>query len=154
MRRCRLAVALGVVGALGACSGGNDNGSVLTSDSAGVRIVRNLQPARDTLRTAAPEVRIGHDETQTESVFREVHDVAFTPGGGIVVVDGGNRVMLFDSAGRSPRLLGRSGQGPGEYRGVRWALVRGDTIALWDVESGRELRTLFRSSARRRCCRT
>lgn len=142
MRVCKLMVALGALGmsaALGACRGGGDDSSVVMSDSAGVRIVRNLEPAHDTVRVTAPEVRIGHDETQTESVFREVHDVAFTPGGGIVVVDGGNRVVLFDSAGRAPRLLGRTGQGPGEYRGVRWALVRGDTIALWDVVRRRML---------------
>src|SRR5687768_5275677 len=133
------AAAFGATVVLGACGDGAGSDSVVTADSAGITIVRNLGAARDTVRVTTPEVRIGHDETNKESVFREVHDVAFTPSGGIVVVDGGTRVVVFDSMGAAPRMLGRSGQGPGEYRGVRWALVRGDTIALWDVRARRML---------------
>ena len=140
MRNGLIMIASGSVALLGACSeGAGRSDGVTRTDSAGVEVVRNLQPARDTVRLTTPEVRIGHDETQTESVFREVHDVAFAPGGGVIVVDGGKRVVLFDSAGRAPRVLGREGQGPGEYRGVRWALVRSDTIALWDVVARRLL---------------
>ena len=143
MRTRSIARAVGVaaLGVLmpGACGGDAATDGAVVTDSAGIRIVRNMQPARDTTRLATPAVRIGDDESKVESVFREVHDVAFTPGGGILVVDGGTRVVVFDSAGGTPRQVGRSGQGPGEYRGVRWALVRGDTIALWDVRKRRML---------------
>ena len=132
MRRMGSVVALALIGA-SACRDGAENGAVVTADSAGITIVRNVRPPRDTVRVTTPDVRIGHDEAKTESVFREVHDVEFAPSGGIIVVDGGTRVVLLDSTGNAPRAIGRSGQGPGEYRGVRWALVRGDTIALWDV---------------------
>jgi hypothetical protein len=116
-----------------ACEGAGRDDAVVTRDSAGIVVVRNTRPSRDTVRLSAPAIRIGDDEAKTESVFREVHDVAFTGSGNIVVVDRGTRVVLFDSAGGSPRPIGREGSGPGEYRAIRWALTRGDTIALWDV---------------------
>ena len=120
-----------------ACEGAGRDAAFVIADSAGIPIVRNTRPARDTVRLDTPAVRIGHDETKTESIFREVHDVAFTRSGGIVVVDRGTRVVLFDSTGGSPRPLGRQGGGPGEYSAVRFALPLGDSIAIWDVSQRR-----------------
>jgi hypothetical protein len=120
-----------------ACDGVARDAAVVTTDSAGIALVRNTRPARDTVPITTPLVRIGHDEAKTESIFREVHHVAFTKGGSIVVIDAGARAVIFDAAGRSPRPLGRKGQGPGEYSALRWALTRGDTIVLWDVAQRR-----------------
>ena len=143
LRRITVALVAGLASST-ACEDARTRDAVTTSDSAGVVIVRNTQPARDTIRLTAPDLRIGHDESKPASIFREVHDVAFTRSGGLVVVDGGSRVVVFDSLGGSPRTLGAKGRGPGEYLGVRWALLRGDTIALWDVVQRRML--FFRES--------
>ena len=123
----------GLLASVVACDSAAGGGAATVSDSAGIAIVRNTRPARDTVRLTTPEVRIGDDESKTESIFREVHDVAFTAGGSIAVVDRGTRVVLFDAAGNAPRLLGRQGQGPGEYSAVRFVIPLGDTIAVWDV---------------------
>ena len=130
------ALAAGITSTV-ACDGMRRDEAVVTADSAGITLVRNTRPARDTVRVITPIVRIGHDEAKTEAIFRQVDDVAFTTAGSIIVIDGGARAAMFDSAGGSPRSLGRKGQGPGEYSALRWALARGDTIALWDVAQRR-----------------
>ena len=127
----------GAAAGIVACERGAQDPTVVTSDSAGITIVRNSGPARDTVRLTTPVVRIGHDETNKESVFREVHHVAFTARGNIAVVDGGVRVVIIDSTGGASRTLGAQGRGPGEYLAVRWVLPRGDTIAVWDVRQRR-----------------
>src|SRR5688500_20372612 len=87
MARWERLTALVAIGAAGliACDTTATSNAVV-SDSAGIVIVRNTRPARDTMRLTTPAVRIGDDETKTEAVFQEVHDVAFTSAGHIVVV--------------------------------------------------------------------
>src|SRR5688500_16799521 len=74
-----------------ACDGMGRDEAVVMADSAGIALVRNRRPARDTVRLTAPVIRIGHDEAKTESIFRQVDDVAFTTAGSIVAIDGGAR---------------------------------------------------------------
>ena len=54
--------------------------------------------------------------------------------GEIVIGDaGGNRVLFFDAAGRYLRVAGRTGDGPGEYRLLRWLGACSDgTLGAYD----------------------
>ena len=48
-----------------------------------------------------------------------------------------NQLHVFDSAGSHVSTVGRAGEGPGEYRGVRRLNVAGDTIHLVDARNAR-----------------
>jgi hypothetical protein len=51
----------------------------------------------------------------------------------VIAVQGPKEVRIYDSAGVFRRSMGRSGDGPGEFRGMRsLSLLAGDTIAVYD----------------------
>jgi hypothetical protein len=55
--------------------------------------------------------------------------------GSIAVADpGANAVVLFSRQGEATRTIGRSGQGPGEFRALSSVLkCRGDSLYVWDI---------------------
>jgi hypothetical protein len=99
-----------------------------------------------------PELELGSGDFTDEGGFFRVRDVRLLSSGDVLVVDGGSRELRWYSpAGELVRSLGRSGEGPGEFRSLAWAMVLGDTavvafdaallrLTLFSLESG-ETRT-------------
>lgn len=64
-------------------------------------------------------------------------DLALTDDGTLLVSESGDaHVKVFDASGRFLRSIGRSGQGPGEFR-VGFLAARGDTLLVQDPQAGR-----------------
>jgi predicted acylesterase/phospholipase RssA len=137
-----------LVGLLAAC--GSDGGEhadaprsvVEVYDSAGVRIVVNhADTAFLPLWTVdtVPVFRAGHHLDDMHHQFVQIEDARLLSNGRVVVSDvRTHELRLFDSDGGFLRLLGRSGEGPGEFRGIRdLAVLPGDSIMAWDMISAR-----------------
>lgn len=73
-------------------------------------------------------------ESGDSSAFAHVGGVRWLTDGRIVVADlAANRLLIFDSAGKYVRSLGRQGSGPGEFRRITSVTVlRGDSLATFD----------------------
>lgn len=114
---------------------GREGGPVVR-DSLGVTIVENPSHVDSTF-TLTEELRIGSVEGEGPDLFSNVVRVGVTPGGDIVVADGGSTsVRVFDAVGRFSREFGRNGQGPGEVNFLNDLLVVGDTVLLIDWQRG------------------
>ena len=48
-----------------------------------------------------------------------------------------SRVRVYDSTGNLVTMVGRSGEGPGEFRSVGPVFWAADTLVVWDVELNR-----------------
>ncbi len=83
-------------------------------------------------------IRIGSEAGPDDS-FGRITDVLMDPSGRIFVSDlDASHVAVFDSLGRRLGTLGRSGEGPGEFRSP-WTLAqgRGDSIFVVDLALAR-----------------
>jgi hypothetical protein len=65
--------------------------------------------------------------------------------GRIVVADGSaNEIRVYDARGARLSTLGRTGDGPGEFRGVRGITAFGrDSLLAWDARVGASSGVLF-----------
>jgi hypothetical protein len=131
-------VALGASVALYACEMTSSRAaSTSTVDSAGVRITTiTSAPSSAEEWTVAPTstlVLIGA-ETGDSAAFALVGGVRWLSDGRLVVADvASSRLLVFDSAGRFVRALGRRGDGPGEFRSVGSLTARpGDSLVTFD----------------------
>lgn len=106
-------------------------------DSAGVRIVSfdsNMVPARFELRHTGLDLG-----TETGSELVRVSGAVRMPNGKILVADGGRRHLLrFGANGRFEKVIGRDGQGPGEFQRLGW-MVRhsSDLVGTYDFGQAR-----------------
>jgi hypothetical protein len=128
-------VLLLLLGCEGAGSAGSP--SVQTRDSAGVRLVENTGSAPGALGwrvDEAPLVSIGGDGEAGGPLF-QVTDAMRLGDGRIVVASAGTQqIRIYGADGRMLRVVGRAGEGPGEFRAPFWlGRLRGDSIAAWDV---------------------
>jgi hypothetical protein len=82
----------------------------------------------------SPVLSIGGDEGERSYTLMGVAGAVRLTDGRVVVADKGSQVLrVFDARGRHLRSIGREGGGPGEFRAVEnVALLRGDSIAVWD----------------------
>lgn len=82
----------------------------------------------------APAVRVAYDEG-----FAQIVSAGFLRDGSIFVGDvQAAKVLLFDSAGRFVRSVGRAGAGPGEFQNMLWVRPYGaDSIATYDAAQRR-----------------
>jgi hypothetical protein len=79
----------------------------------------------------APTLTIGGESTQTE--FSRVNGAWRLSNGAIAVADAGlSEIRIFDARGAFAYAFGRSGAGPGEFRGMGWIGRFGDTAAVYD----------------------
>jgi hypothetical protein len=109
------------------------------ADSGGVQVVRNGVAPRGgecgvIPATPVAEIRSGPDARPAGSALYRVRGAARLSNGDVVVLNGGTQELLYYSAdGMFRRSLGRSGDGPGEFRTPVW-LWRGDadTLFVWD----------------------
>ncbi len=92
---------------------------------AGQEVVESAAPRDPDLRLAdEPLVRVGIVDGPVEYIFGNVTGAVRLEDGGIVVADEQSaNLRRFDARGRHIWTSGRSGEGPGEYRGLR--LLRG-----------------------------
>jgi len=82
----------------------------------------------------APVLSIGGDEGEGAYTLTGVAGAVRLSDGRVVVADKGSQVLhVFDARGTHLRSIGREGGGPGEFRAIEnLALLRGDSIAVWD----------------------
>jgi hypothetical protein len=82
-------------------------------------------------------VTIGVAEGSLDLQFHRIVSVEFVQGG-ILVADGGsNEIRRFSNRGEILHRWGGSGDGPGEFRRLRWATSIADTVYAWDESSRR-----------------
>ncbi len=119
------------IGGLWACQ---DHGAPAASDTTGpvdvpVRVVS------DEPLSLGTGVEIGPDSVFFDSVTRGT----FLPDGDILVSlrGGERRLLLLDSAGGFKKVVGREGQGPGEFRRIIQVSLNGETASIWDREQYR-----------------
>lgn len=128
---------------LAACGGDAEAAGPLVRDSAGIRIVQNDAPAwkkGQEWRVAAELVTdIGVAEGDPKFQFAHVAHALRLSDGTLLVADGqANEIRAFDAQGKYLRTMGRSGGGPGEFRGLHALyLLPGDTVAAFDYQGAR-----------------
>jgi hypothetical protein len=104
------------------------------------------------------ELKIGQLEGAEQYTFGNIDDIAVGLDGSIFVLDGGRQpfIRMYDPNGKFVRLVGRQGEGPGEYRQpIAIKAMADGRIAAWDprvrrvtVYDGKgEYRTSFRVDA-------
>lgn len=127
--------------ALAACGGDpRAPAAVAVRDSAGVRIVESLGRAWDSTSAwrlaPAPVAAIGADADDPAHALSFVNGVRRLSDGTLVVADNGTRELrVFDAAGRLVRTIGRSGEGPGEFRSLgQLYRCAGDTLVARDFQ--------------------
>jgi hypothetical protein len=120
--------------ACGAASSNDDTNRVEVTDSAGVQLVRNLDPTADLAGVELVEdLRIGVLDGAEEYQFFRVTGVAVDADGRIFVADAGDHaVRIYDQDGTFVRGFGRPGQGPGEFTMPSGLFVRHDTVHVAD----------------------
>lgn len=121
--------------------GGTETSEVTHSvrDSAAIQIVENISPAW----TDGEGWRV--DTVPAFDLSGAEDDELYRPGspwllddGRLVVFNGGTcEVRLYDNTGELLSSFGRCGEGPGEFKGARLWLWRGDSLLTVDFELGR-----------------
>lgn len=125
-----------------ACAADVDRRLVETRDSAGIRIVTNLDGSVNSAEAwsleAEPVVEIGAGASPEVPLHRVVA-VAPLPGGGVAVgAESPPQVVVFGPDGRQQATLGRPGKGPGEFTRVGSLVPLGeDSLAVWDPDRRR-----------------
>jgi DNA-binding beta-propeller fold protein YncE len=97
----------------------DSQGNIWTTDVAG-HIVMKMSPAGEVLLTLGTRGQPGNwDETANSHLLYEPADIAFAPGGDVLVVQGHGRgegrVLRFDKTGRFIKSWGGKGTAPGEF---------------------------------------
>ncbi|MDE2654020.1 MAG: hypothetical protein OXI71_09410 [Gemmatimonadota bacterium] len=149
----RLAVATVVVCALSVAgcdsapadqSGAPEQPTVTVRDSAGIEIVENHAPEHApgefwTFDTV-PEIVLGGANTLGEPVHDsaqlvwDVVGLARLEDGRVAILSStGKQLLLFEPSGNLSRMIGRSGEGPGEFTRPEWLqYFPPDTLVVWD----------------------
>jgi hypothetical protein len=131
---------LALLTSLAGCGTGDGPGTVVR-DSAGVTIVEN-NPARpawgaDGWRIAeAPLLVVGGEESPVGyTTVRGITHTQLLPSGELVVADGeGPQILIFGPDGEFRRSVGRSGDGPGEFRSPYFSYGhRGDSLVVFNL---------------------
>ena len=120
-----------------ACGTSADSPRTLTRDSVGIRLVETELQSEELAQwpiTSSPIIQIGVVEGSTAYQFFNIGGVIELSDGRIAVANmGTNELRLYSREGEHLKTLGGEGQGPGEYRGIRylWRLP-GDSILVED----------------------
>ncbi|MDE2875981.1 MAG: hypothetical protein OXU69_15895 [Gemmatimonadota bacterium] len=90
----------------------------------------------------AVEARFGQGELddgqeREQIVFGSILDVDRTPSGWAIVDGLNDHIVLLDSALNPLRIVGRVGEGPGEFQSPFQLSMLGDTMAVFDMSAGR-----------------
>jgi hypothetical protein len=120
------------------CGGGMPEAARTTErDSAGIHLVEHTgEPAPLPWRIdSVPRLDIGGETDDTTQLLFRVTRALRLADGRIVVGNGGtNELRFFDPGGRFVRSAGRTGEGPGEFRGLGTVFpYRGDSLLVSDT---------------------
>ncbi|HYH79383.1 MAG TPA: hypothetical protein VEX86_06290 [Longimicrobium sp.] len=86
----------------------------------------------------APSAIIGESEGAPEYPLGHVAGALILSDTLVVVGDRGSaQIRYFSPRGIHLRTLGRTGDGPGEFRRIDWIGARGDTVVVWDSFAAR-----------------
>lgn len=121
---------------LAAACGGGDGDHFVVSDSAGIRIVKNLGPDRGF--PGAP-VRVASLQPPDRALTAMPWGVVADADAGLIFVADATRerVVVFDASGAFVRTIGRAGEGPGEFRSATALALDPDAaLAVWDARRG------------------
>jgi hypothetical protein len=137
MKRAALAVLLG------ACSAGDSDwtGTSEKMASGGTRVSNPAQGiwARDAAWQLTPDVVIGTTDGAEESTFTAITGLEVDEDGRIYVLDRqANQLRIFAPDGSHLQSVGRTGEGPGEFRaanGMRW--IAPDSLVVVDQRGDR-----------------
>jgi hypothetical protein len=105
-------------------------------DSSGVRIVENNVPVEESrtawIVTEDPSLVIDTDPVNPDQVIHWIRGAVELSDGRIATISESSRELcFFDSAGVLLRVVGREGDGPGEFRNpYQLARLRGDTLVV------------------------
>lgn len=121
-----------------ACDSGVASGTFVARDSAGIRIVENLEPqwgASSNWRVVEPPLAdIGVADGEEVYQLFNVRMAVRQSDGTIVVINGGTQELRFyDSTGRHIRSIGGQGGGPDEFTTLEFvALLPGDSLLAFN----------------------
>jgi len=125
---------------------GQEAPKTIRRDSAGIVIVENWLGSDDSVPIRLESMTVvAPDPSDEAGLSGLIAGAVRTLGGQVIVADARtSSLALFDSTGQFVRLLGRKGEGPGEYQGIMSAFrIRGDTIGVIDLHYGRRLTRLL-----------
>lgn len=110
---------------------------VTVRDSAGVRIVESSAPlasGRVPRLGGRPELQVGEGLSGGAAAFGKIAGVVLLTGGGVAVADEHTgQVKVFDAQGRLRQAVGRTGDGPGEFRAFgTLQRLPGDSVLVYD----------------------
>lgn len=124
--------------ALAAC--GDAGIRVETTDSAGIRLIEN-PPVRDVRGTVSlvdpPRTVLGgvRDDLREEFLGRSGYYTAVRMSNGRIFAHDRDHVKHFDAEGRLVGVIGREGDGPGEFRNIYGLCrFRGDSLVVADQQ--------------------
>jgi hypothetical protein len=124
--------------ALLACSSDGPRPGATVRDSSGIMIVESVSPSWQSEEgwriEAAPTVDVGIiDGSAPYQLYRAWSAVRLSDGRIVVANGGTNELRFYDSAGSHLLSVGRTGEGPGEFRDLQrvW-LLPGDSLLAYD----------------------
>lgn len=136
-----LIIAAAALATMQGCDGNGDPGaadSFVESDSNGVAVFANRAPAwsEQVAWTVEPRpfITIVGGRQDTDHQLSDVVAALRQADGTIVVADRGSSTLRwYDARGELVAKVGGPGNGPGEFRSMRWVgNTDGDTIVVWD----------------------
>ena len=140
MRRRIALLTLACIAPGAAACGRTAPSGVTVTDSAGVRVTVSAAPPR-TFATVdtIPALTLGGADVTGPTQFGNIRGVHVDRRGNLWVADGqSGEVRLFRPDGSFWKSVGRRGEGPGEFMGLRLlGSFRGDSVAVWDDAQGR-----------------
>ena len=144
---CSRSLVIALLPALATCADQTPDPSMAGTDSPRVTIVRTDGPGEWTSPPRfVEELRIGRLEGNDDYIFGWISAIAVSADGTIYVADGvGPRLRMYDETGGYLGQIGRSGEGPGEYRQINGVvLTPSGELAIFDTSLRRI--TLFSAS--------
>jgi hypothetical protein len=81
---------------------------------------------------------IGGDPADADAMLYRPTDIAVAEDGSIFIADrGAHDIKAFAPDGSFRRTLGKQGQGPGEFTGLRYLAIAGDMLVAYDTRNTR-----------------
>lgn len=134
------ALALWATLGVAACSGDPQTPPVTISNDGGATRVVTHAPEWSEIRTAALQETAHFAGNDAQGVFlSQIRAGVVLSHGGVALLDGRARQLIEYSAdGSVRRVLGRDGDGPGEFRNPRTlSVLPGDSLAVFDLRANR-----------------
>jgi hypothetical protein len=113
--------------------------TALISDSAGIRILESRDTGSVDILRGPPDRELGTVNSGGPEQFDRIVGLDVLKDGSLVVADqGSGEIRVFPPGGGSPLILGRQGDGPGEFSSLaRVFVLEGDSILGFDSRGAR-----------------